>query len=68
MGEISAREAAILLGKRLDDTYKLLHAQKITGRKRNGIWFVDAVSVESYRKHSSRSSVLAGQATAAGAE
>ena len=57
MNEISVREAAIRLGKRLDDTYKLLHAEKIAGRKQDGVWRVDAASVESYRKNSSRTSL-----------
>jgi hypothetical protein len=50
--EIMAREAALMLGKRMDDTYKLLQGGQLRGRKVYGRWLVSLASVEEYKRRS----------------
>jgi hypothetical protein len=54
--EIMVREDALMLGKRMDDTYKLLQGGQLRGRKVYGRWLVSVASVEEY-KHSRKGRV-----------
>ena len=48
--EISVREVALRLGKRLDDTYKLIQAARLKGRKVDGRWLVSVSAVEAFKQ------------------
>jgi hypothetical protein len=51
---LSTRQAAILLGVRLESLYKLIYASRLLATKVNGVWEVDAASIEDYASHHSR--------------
>jgi len=48
--DVSVREAALMLCKRLDDTYKLVQVGRLKGRKVDGRWLVSAASVEACKQ------------------
>jgi hypothetical protein len=52
--EVTVRDAALLLGKRLDDTYKLVQAERLRGRKANGRWRIRVSSIEAYQESAKR--------------
>lgn len=47
--EVTVREAAELLNKRLDETYKLVQSGRLRGRKLVGRWLIRISSVEDYK-------------------
>lgn len=47
---VSAREAAQLLGIRLDAVYGLIWATRLAAVKRDGRWFVDRAAVDTRAK------------------
>jgi excisionase family DNA binding protein len=52
--EATVREAARLLGTRLDSTYRLVWERRLTARKdTTGRWLISAASIEAY-KHSAK--------------
>lgn len=48
--EVTVREAAELLNKRLDETYKLVQSGRLRGRKLVGRWLIRMSSVEDYKR------------------
>lgn len=48
--ETTVREAAVLLNKRLDETYKLVQSGRLKGRKLVGRWLIPVTSVEDYKR------------------
>ena len=54
---VSVREAARILDRRLDVTYRLIWEGQIQARRTDGRWLVNRDSVESYLKASVRKRV-----------
>ncbi len=48
--EVSVLEAAGLLGRRLDSTYRLIWERRLEAHKENGVWWVSTASVQRFRR------------------
>lgn len=53
-GPFTVRETAVLIGRRLDETYKLLESGRLKGRKLVGRWLVSVASIEAFKRAAKR--------------